>query len=320
MLTKRCFMKKILNSLKKLSLPIVLAVTLCIGGIVSFNFKDKLEQPVSAAFLPQSQLSNSLPEYFKIELPENDGASSVNYVDDTIYLFNATSYKDIIIGDDEITQGDDETNWYYSPAQNNNGQIYYYFDFTSSLSLYYGLTASEVQNGTTGENLLKNRSVDNYIFAKENHFTPSNTSLTPKKLDIKFKLNTSNEDISFGEEEQKNVITLNQEGIYTLALPVIEYRTTNGGETFESSNKDIYYNFLIFDGNTYFDNITGKPKISLSNNVQESNLTSSSYSTYYFYNFAYAGSEADKDTNSLPTITYNPNLFWPDFAMMPSRI
>ena len=59
-----------------------------------------------------------------------------------------------------------------------------------------------------------------------------------------------------------NTVTLNQEGCYTLVIPVSIYMTDNDGITFKLSEKLINYTFMVFNADTYFDNLTGKPNIS----------------------------------------------------------
>ncbi len=255
-----------------------------------------------------------------------EAAIAVSNVDDTVYLFQNGSYNDIVIADQTLTKEvtnsgggatQEETHYYYSPNPSNS-QVFYYFDFTTSLSLFYDMTAADIAAGKTGENLLKDRSIENYTLAYSESFNQSNTiSTLPKQFNLRFKLNTLNEQIEFGvgdkpegypekDKNKENQITLNKEGIYTLVIPVLEYYTTNGGITFSLTTREIYYNFMIFNANTYFDTVTGKPRISTSSNIQETTLTASStYSTYYFYNFAYSKTE----TNTLPTIDFDPLKF-----------
>ncbi len=314
----RCFMKKLSNLFKKLSLPLALIFSLSFGGFLTLNlFGNGSEKFSSADFAMQSQISNSLPDYFNIS-PSNSNGIEVSNVGDTVYLFQNGSFNLISIATDTIKRNEvndsdgntyTEENFYYLPQTNNNGQIYYYFDFSeTALSLYYDLTAEDVASGNTGDkqNLLSNHSSpENYFTAHEHSFTPSNTSLLPKQFNMKLMLNTKNSEIEFGTGENKNQVVLNKEGIYTLVVPIIEYQTTNGGITFQFESRNLYYNFMIFNANTYFDTASGKPQISPSENLQISNLTSSNdYSSYYFYNFAYAETK-----NKLPSISFNPNRF-----------
>ncbi len=304
-------MKKFFDSIKKLSLPLVLAIAFCVGGLVAFKNSDNFLN-ASAVFQTKNELSNNLPEYVTFDSTTENDAYRLSNVGDTIYLFQNESHNDVIIGNQKIVRDTisvggiekTETNYYYQPSQSND-QVYYYFDFTSSLSLYYNLTTRDLENGEIGDNLLRSQSISNYISSvnsdTEISFIPQNTSFTPKQFNLSFKLNTLQEAISF----DGNVVNLKNEGIYTLVIPVIEYYTTNGGITFTSTTRDIYYNFMIFNANTYFDVVTGKPRISNSSNVQEAMLTASSaFSTYYYYNF----SSADM-IDTLPSISFDPNKF-----------
>ncbi len=310
-------MKKISNLFKKLSLPLALIFSLSFGGFLTLNLnKVGGEEYSHADFASQSQISNSLPDYFQIS-PSNGNGIEVSNVGDTVYLFQNGSYNTISIATDTITRdevknedGTDsytEENYYYQPQKDNN-QVYYYFDYTeSAIALYYDLTSQDVANNNLGdkENLLNYQSPQNYFKAHEHSFIPSNTSLTPKQFNLEFLLNTNNANIEFGEEDTKNQVILNKEGIYTLVVPILEFKTTNGGITFQSTKRDIYYNFMIFNSNTYFDTASGKPQITPSENLQISNLTSSNdFSTYYFYNFAYSNK-----VNTLPSISFNPEKF-----------
>ncbi len=314
----RCFMKKLSNLFKKLSLPLALIFCLSFGGFLTLNLKDGNCKNSSAEFAMQSQISNDLPDYFNIE-PSNGSSTGVSFVGDTVYLFQNGSSNNIKIANSIITRNkiEDknnpnetiiETNYYYMPENNNNGQIYYYFDFASSLSLYYDLTSQDVASGNIGDkqNFLYGKTPENYFKKHDNSFIPSNASFTPKQFNIEFMLNTKNDEITFGEtSNDKHIVTLNKEGIYTLVVPIMEYKTTNGGITFEGNLKELYYNFMIFNASTYFDTASGKPQITPSQNIQISNLSSSNdFSTYYFYNFAYARQE-----NTLPTIKFNPERY-----------
>lgn len=333
-------MKKLSNLFKKLSLSIALICTLTVGGIISIDFNKNNNMSItSAEFAPQTKLSNELPEYFKINSSIESG-KEVSKVGDTVYLFQNGSYNNISIAADSTITGEThnagtkneytDTNYYYSTDPNN--QSYYYFDFNTSLSLYYDITSEDYNNGVKGDNLFKPNGQDipisNYVSAHEHSFTPLNTSLTPKKFELQINLNTyfsdsddENEMIRFGTDidNTKHHITLRREGIYTLVVPVIEYYTSNGGITFQSTTREICYNFMIFNANTYFDTVSGRPRMNASGNVQESRLNSSSaYSTYYFYNFSAAVMQKkDEVINIAPTVTYNT---LPTVSYNPERI
>ncbi len=294
---------KIFNSiLKKLSIPFSILALICMGigfGLPNKNFN------VNAEFSPQKQIVNNLPDYVKF-VHSTDTGTEVNYVDNSVYLFQPDSFNSLIIADgekvDPLAQPDveEKKNYAYFPDPNLD-QVFYYFDFTSSLSLYYNITADDVKPDISADNILRDKDIANYARAHTNPFQSGTTSTTPKQFKITFKLNTLASNDTFDQE----VVTLHREGLYTLAIPTLEYYTNNNGLNFMLSERTIYYSFMIFNSSTYFETSSSKPKIDHSTNVQESSLiSSSSYSAYYFYNYSYS-----KETNSLPTLSYDPDRF-----------
>ena len=292
-----------MNKVKKLFNKLAISFAL-LGMITTGAFFASMPTNVvgvaNAEVTQHQKVENDLPDYVNIAL---DDSSQMAKVDDTIYLFtNDNSFKDIIIGNDVITSNanSDNKNYGYYPEETNT-LAYYYFDFQSSLSLYHNLSNKDIQNGASGENLLKNQAIDNFTTEHDSPFVPTGYSFTPQKFDLKLKLNTTETSLKI----DGNTVTLNQEGCYTLVIPVSIYMTDNDGITFKLAEKTINYTFMVFNANTYFDNLTGKPNISPSPNMQESMLNASSnYSAYYFYNYSYAQS-----INTLPTISYNPEKF-----------
>lgn len=283
--------------LKKFSIPFSILAFICMG--IGFNLPAK-GLDAKADFSPQKQIVNSLPEYVKFEY-STDAGKEVNFVDNSVYLFLPDSTKSLIIADEEKENPDEAggKNYAYFPDPNVN-TVFYYFDFTSSLSLYYNVTSSDVQAEVTTDNILKNQDISSYAKQHSEPFKTT-TSTPPKQFKITFKLNTLAKSDTFSDE----TITLYREGLYTLAIPTLEYYTANNGISFMMSEKTIYYSFMIFNSETYFETSTSKPRIDHSNNVQESSLNaSSSYSAYYFYNYAYS-----KEINTLPSLSYDPDRF-----------
>lgn len=303
-------MNKVRKLFNSLILSFVLMGIICAGIFISHGIKleDKLMSSYADA-MEYDTISNSLPQYFKIDVSSGNGAE-VGKVDNTIYLFQSNSFKEVKIGDKVLTSGEKNQNYGYfsgneDSAQISNQQEYYYFDFQNSLSLYYNLTNEQIGQGLTGTNLMQNQNIKNYAFSNPNAFVPTNYSFTPQQLNVKFKLNTSLENIEFGEGENKSLITLNKEGCYTLAVPLVVYYTNNGGLTFTSTETTIYYTFMVFNANTYFNSTTGLPNLTISSNIQQSVLAeTNTYSRYYFYNFSNGS-----NTFALPTIRYNPNIY-----------
>lgn len=305
-----------MNKVKKIFNSLILSfmmIGILVFGISIFNDKQFLSS--QASLQEYETISNSLPEYFIVNT-STDSGSSVGNVGNTIYLFQTGGNKNIKIGNKIInipntTPGQNSnTNYAYFSGDNDSADLsdqqnFYYFDFQNSLSLYYNLTNAQISQGMTGTNLMQLQNISNYAKSTENSVVTT-YNFTPQQLDINFKLDTSLDSIKFGTEEiDKNTITLNKEGCYTLAIPFLEYYTDNGGLTFTSSEKTIYYTFMIFNANTYFNSTTGLPNLTISSNLQQTVLpTTNSYSRYYFYNFSCGNID-----NSLPTIKFNPNIY-----------
>lgn len=291
-------MSKLKQFFKLISLPFALVGAFILGtSITSANIQSNF---ASAEFSSYDSISNNLPNYFKIATKGNVGTIQNS---NTIYLFNAQSEMSITIADNEKTSSTVTgiENWCYFPDKENAPQEYYYFDFQNSLSLFYNLTNSEIDQGLTGVNLMQSQSINSYIKNHEKSFTPDNLNITPSQLNVKFKLDTNKETISF----DNGTITLANEGCYTLTVPLISYYTDNDGITYSSKEETINFTFMIFNSNTYFNSTTGLPNLSSSASMQESTLPSSStYSRYYFYSYSYGGQE-----NSLAYISYDPNIY-----------
>lgn len=293
-------MKKNKKFLKGLALPLALAGIMCSGGLLINDF-DKNVEVSSADFSVVENLTTSTPKYFEI-LPQADAENKnyLSYANDNLFLFQTGQYFDLKIATNEVSatiEGAEKINYAYTPDKENKN-IYYYFDFQSSLSLYYNVTSQDIASGYTGENLIKDQAISNYATNHENAFIPNETSFAPQQFDIQFKLDLQKDKIDFSKES----VTLNQEGCYTIVIPVIEYYTNNGGASFTSQENTITYTFMVFNANTYFDSTTGKPKLRTSDNMHQSLLGSSSseFSTYYYYNY---------NTDTLPQISYNPNHY-----------
>ena len=305
--------------IKRLFNSLILSFTvigiLCIGLLLPKNDKQ-----VSLAEPPTyQQIVNNNPEYF-IALPSEDMAGSVG---DTIYLMQggdggsrvsvAIAAFDKIENTASATENVNELNYAYitdsTANTENDTQEYYYFTFTNSLSLYYNLSNSQVQAGQVGTNLLYGQDITNYASSNtddgEMAFTIPGLGITPQKLEVNFTLDTNLEEVGLSG----NRITLNQEGIYTLVINVNYFYTNNGGLTFTPGTQTIYYSFMVFSSNTYFNNTTGLPNITPSSNIQQTSLTSSdTFSRYYYYNYSFAG-DTVISTNSLASFSYDPDKY-----------
>ena len=310
-----------------------LALAFALLGVLLFGLAFQNKGGQSAVAAPTYQeIANQSPEYLNV-LPVN----TTGYIEDMVYLMRggageSGSYVNIGIATDNdndglvenkitsTSQNDGdviERNYAYIPNVNTENPYqadeYYYFTFPNNLSLYYNVTNQQLQSGSTGHvNLMQGQAISNYAKANddagERAFTVTGYGITPQKLDIDFYLDTTAQTTSTPDFEDNNVV-LKQEGIYTLVIDVIYYYTNNGGVTFTNGTQTIYYTFMVFNSNTYFNNTTGLPNISASANIQQSALTSSdTFSRYYFYNYSFAG-DSSLQVNALPTFTYNPSLY-----------
>ena len=291
-----------MNKLKKIFNKLAISFAL-LGAVSAGAFfmtpANNSKSVADAEFSQYQEISNDLPAFVDIIVDET---TQIGKVEDTIYLFQNDSFQNVQIGSHIIpnTANDTQANYGYYPDQSNTSE-YYYFDFQTSLSLYYNLTNEDIKSGLTGENLLKDKNISDFTQEQANPFVPIGYSFTPQMFDLQIKLNTTLTSL----QTTGNQVTLYQEGCYTLAIPISVYKTDNNGTTFTLSESTVYYTFMIFNANTYFDGVTGRPNIVPSANMQESLVNSSSaYSNYYFYNFAYGHA-----VNSLPTISYNPDRF-----------
>lgn len=300
-----------MNKVKKL---LSILFSLAFAGIISGTaFLMPNENQASAQTISYDEVDNNLPEYFVISTDENAGN-----VNNEIFLLNQSGNLSVKIADDTINakKKDDlsstVTNYAYKPDKNDD-DTYYYFNFqSSSLSLYYNITNKDIASGKIGTNLLSGQGTANYLktYTTEGDTQPvagipKGLDFTPQQLGIKFTLDTSKTEIGFGTGDNTNEIILAEEGCYTLGIPLVPYKTTNGGETFVAENPapTIYYTFMVFKADTYFAT-NGLPHISASNNVQETTLVNNSeFSKYYFHNYS------STNANQMPTLTFNPNHY-----------
>ena len=304
-------MKKRIKIIKGIAFPLALAGLLCTGGFFLDNNVETKIKTCSASFSVLENLENQVPEYLQV-LPQNQENNKLSYANDNLFLFQSEQFFDLKIATDTISteirnsstdQMETKTNYVYYP-QTGNSQSYYYFDFQTSLSLYYNLTYEDIASGTTSQNLIKNQNIRNYATPNINGFNPTSTSFIPQQFDIQFKLDLLQDETAF----DKKTVTLTEEGCYTLVIPVVEYYTNNGGASFSASENTLYYTFMAFNANTYFDSTTGKPKLKPSENLSQTLLgtSSSEFSSYYYYNFSYG---KNGQVNTLPEISFDPNHY-----------
>lgn len=311
-------MKKFKNIFKYLAASLALVATGVGGSLLGANTQTT-DNVASAAFSHYTQVQNSLPAYMTVN------GKSGNDIKDIFFLNNSDAVLDLKIAGDEklaISNGDNTSQKnpaYYDESLSDNQSIpstYYYFSFTSSLSLYKDLSNTQIQNGMTGENLLTNQDISSYRTMGDFAIS-SGAAFTPMSLNIQFALTSPDKPMLF----EGNKVTLNEEGCYTLVIPALVYYTENNGASFtllDQQTTNIYYTFMVFDSSTYFKG-SGTQNVDYSTNIQSAPVTSSeTYSLYHFYN--YASSSAlnltanqtvanDAKVNTLPFVTYNHRYF-----------
>ena len=303
-------MKKIKLFLKSTILSFMLLGFLGAGFLASPSFFND-DNTANGEVLQAQNISNQLPEF--VEFTPTSASISK---DKTTYLLSDNGNFNLSIANDEIdakfieNNGTQRTgqNYAYQPDKNNTSK-YYYFDFQSSLSLYYNMTNTQVENSKPEENLnlLFGEKITSFTSAKENGVPiQSNPSVIPLNLSITFKLNPN---IESGCKVSNNEIELKEAGIYTIAIPYFSYYTEDG-VNFSSSNDTIYYTFAVFNSGTYFNRTTGIANVEPSNNFQTTSMpTSSVYSRTYFYNFASANSITENNKIKLPTYSFDPSKY-----------
>ena len=274
-------------------------------GLLSLGFFIPNEKSISSFAEPPTytQITNSPPQYLEVSSEGTSGS-----VQDSIFFMQGSSTGSMVtlsIANSTIANTSselNELNYAYLPNEDNASE-YYYFTFPNSLSLYYNLTNQQIQAGMSGDNLINADYISSFSSEHELAFADPSLHITPQRFEINFLLDSLG---AFGING--NEVTLNEEGIYTLAINLSYYYTDNGGVSYTPGTQTIYYTFMVFNSDTYFDT-SGYPNITPSQNIQQTILTSSdTFSKYYYYNYSYAGG-AFSAVNSLPTISYNPNLY-----------
>ena len=299
--------KKIINSL----LLTLSCACLAGGSFLTLGQFDNTSHIAFAETGNYDEISNSLPNYFNINT--DNSSNTFGNVDNKIFLISNTEQDkiEIKIAENEkeakSRNGDKIKNYCYYPDAADSS-AYYYFKFSNSLSLYYDLTNTQIENGETGTNLIEGAAIN--LFASsyssaENPKAgiPNNLTFTPEQLNVTFQLGEK-----FGVTG--NTITLNKEGCYTLCVPVVVYRTTNDGSSFVASEETVNYTFMALQSSTYFNATTYLPNIASSSNIQTSTVQGvGDYSLYYFYSYSTTGTTDDEDVYTLPTLEFNPNNY-----------
>ncbi|MBQ8909078.1 MAG: hypothetical protein IJY90_02170 [Clostridia bacterium] len=277
------------------------------GSVVSTNIQNQANEISSADFASYDKVQNDLPDYLTVNKKHGAEISS-------IFLINASTPSidlDIAWQGQEIEYVGTGTTYtgkknpaYFTQAvaAGDNPTEYYYFNFTSSLSLYKDVSNVQYEEGMVGTNLLDGAKseIDNYTEVGE-FPSKDEAGFFPEKFKATFSLNTSLSDI----DVTGRTITLNEEGLYTIVIPTLVYYTDNAGETFTLlEEKEICCTFMIFNSTTYFKS-SGVQNVNFSDNLEHASLISSqSYSTYHFYNYSDA-----TNVNALPTLTYDYRNF-----------
>ncbi len=318
--------KKIINSL-------LLSFTFaCMGG-GGFLMESQFDRAPAVALAEASaydEITNSLPNYFGVS---TNASATFGNVDNKIFLISNTSSDEINIqiadstkkakGKDSSGVEKDITNYCYYP--DGNASAYYYFKFSNSLSLYYDITNTQIENGQSGKNLIEGKAISLFSESTTTGGVPNNLTFTPEQLNVTFKLGTGNDCTV-----EENTITLNKEGCYTLSVPVVVYRTTNDGSSFVASEETVNYTFMALKSSTYFNQTDYLPNIAPSSNIQKTTVQGvGDYSLYYFYSYSTNSSSTtsssangsgtdgsntnssntDADIYTLPTLEFDPNIY-----------
>lgn len=336
-------MEKIKKLFNSLMLCFSIVGCLAIGIFFTNSNGQVLDRTAQAILTDYGKVDNSEnnPQYLEIKplflegdtFHEDVNHDYVSSSDDrSTYLLSSNGAINFLIGQHEITRefiNDDpnsqtgtkkelKTNYAYVPSgqKKDKEKDYYYFKFTSALSLYYNVTnkdlTSDVQNL---DNLLKNQDITDFATVHENKNIISARDIVPEKLDIIFDINTAS---ATGVIVNNNKITVNKEGCYTLVISGMAYHTTDDGKTFQDEKIEIAYTFMLFNYSTYLD--SGLPNANMSNTETATLTNSVTHSRYYFYNYTYGYEErieSSGDVNSqtkkiytnLPNYRYNPHKY-----------
>lgn len=300
-------MSKIKNIFNSLLLCFCLLGGSTLGLALQASPKEDNSTPAKAELADYIPVTNDMPEFVKLSNAARDSSN------DLVYLMANSSTFDLSIasGENNLVDGTGDNtgkqNFAYIPSSplntpENPNTEYYYFDFANSLSLYYNVSNNDIINGSNEQldNLLSGQDINLFSSTNEGSAFPIPTyDITPEKLEVRFMLNTANSSIQITNKTASSpaIVTLPDEGCYTLALPLTFYYTTDGGQTFSVKTDTYYYTFFVFEYTTYFDSATTLPVSTMSNTTTSSLTNSDTHSTYYFYNY---------NTNRLPAFTYNP--------------
>lgn len=235
---------------------------------------------------------------------------------DNVFLYDGStsSFTLSILGDDDkyklqypkAESGSGENTFHYAlkvmqPDGTYSEKEYTFFDFSNTTSLYYNITKEDLSTGESHENLLSGFSTKFAIVGTEEK-VPVDVPATPQRFQIDFKLNTENTEITGPDTTTPDTtVTLFKEGLYTLAINVDTFHTTNGGVSFNPGHQVIYYSFYVFNSSTYFNvQNNNTPNVRFDNTLYKSNVLNANYSLYHYYNYS---------SNKLPTISYDKNKF-----------
>ncbi len=248
--------------------------------------------------------NDGLPTYFNAPKLKDNGIENVG---ENVYLVenNNSSFTLSILDETSVitrqTDDGEKSNFaLVADGQENGKELEYtYFDFGNSISLYYNTSKSEAIADNGLDNLLGLADIGNYAKKHQNFSTITGISGIPQRFEIEFNLDRS-KPFEYSTSGSSKV-SLDKEGLYTLAIDVITHHTTNGGIDYlgsGSKHETIYYSFYIFNSQTYFDAISRTPLIE-TKNLSTANVSSPIYSKNYFYNYA----------TEIPEFSYDKNKY-----------
>lgn len=288
------------------SLVLTFAMLGCFGLGMNLVLQDY--ENTNFASAAETNDAHSLREFVKLSHENIDEklvmAKNSQNVDYVYFMQNSSSFEfdiatDKVDGQDE--NGESATNYAYKQE---DSTTYDYFQFTN-IGLFKDINKGQINDSHPEDNLLGSY---NNSFTTGGGFEAA--GVTPSTLRVQFKLNTSAsiinvENIKYnpeGGEIEPAVVTLKDEGLYTLRVAMTVYHMTTdstGKATVSSSETpQVDFTFMVFNNTTYLTN--NLPKISYSNATLSNLQQGSTYSRYYFHNY---------NSKGLPTIKYDPERY-----------
>ncbi len=247
------------------------------------------------------------PSYWNDQDNTSGNGAQIERVGENIYFVNSSrpQFSFTVLNEEKdrlYGKGDDDEKYHYAfiPEGQNEILEYTFYRF-ENVSLYHDMTKEEASQASEIDNLLNGEKRSRFAKVSDNGFKLSSTfAYIPERFEIRFELNNQTP-----SETETSLVSLKEEGLYTLAIDVKTQSTTDDGKTPpRTSTEKIFYSFYVFNSSTYFDGHDGIVNVQ-AGNVRTSNLgTNTQHSKYYFYNY----------TTEIPSLTYDPNKFQVNIA------